>query len=108
MSGSGSGGGGGGGSSGEIPCGELEFDTQIATPQATALAALKIGEILEVAVVSMKGAQAVAVRKGDEIVGGLAGGLVNRLRECLLQGKKFSATVQKINGAQITIHVEPA
>lgn len=108
MSGSGGGGGGGGGTPDEIPCDELEFDTQIATPQAKALTGLKIGEILDVAVVPVNGAQVVAVRKGTETVGGLAGGLVNRLRECLLQGKRFSATVQKINGAQITVHVEPA
>jgi len=105
---SGSGGGGGGGAPDAIPCGELEFDTQIATPQAKALPGLMIGNILEVVVVPMNGAQVVAVRKGAEVVGGLAGGLVNRLRECLLQGKRFSATVLKINGAQVSIHVEPA
>lgn len=108
MSGSGGGGGGGGGTPDEIPCSELEFDTQIATPQAKALAGLKSGDVLEVAVIPVSGAQVVAVRKGAEVVGGLAGGLVNRLRECLIQGKRFSATVLKINGAQISIHVEPA
>jgi len=56
--------------------------------------------------VNINGAQAVAVSKNGTLVGGLAGGLVNKLRECLLGGTLFKATVVSINGAQIMVEIE--
>jgi hypothetical protein len=33
--------------------------------------------------------------------------LVNKLRECLLGGTNFKATVLTINGAQVMVEIEP-
>ena len=103
-------GGGGGGSwalDNEISCSKLRFSTQIATPQVGAIQTLKMGDVLDVQVVNVSGAHAVAIFKQNNLIGGLAGGLVNRLRECLLGGSVFKATVTTINGGQITLDIEP-
>ena len=105
---SGSGGGGNWPPENEVPCNRLRFDTQIATPQPDALPALNVGDVLDVGIISIGGAQAVAVSKNRETVGGLAGGMVARLRECILSGHTFKATVLSINGAQVMVRIEPA
>jgi len=104
-----SGGGGGGSwtSDNDVHCSRLRFQTQIATPQPGAVQTLLLGDVLDVSVVNIGGALAVAVSKSGSIVGGLAGGLVNKLRECLLGGTVFRATVLTINGGQVMVEVEP-
>lgn len=108
MSGSDGGGGGGWGGPDHGSCESLAFETQIATPQAAQIGSLKVGDVLDVAIVSITGAQVVAVQKQGITIGGLAGGLVNKLRECLLGGTKYSATIVAINGGQIKVSIESA
>lgn len=103
-------GGGGGGSwtpDNDVACSRLRFQTQIATPQPGALQSIQQGDVLDVSIINMGGALAVAVSKNGTIVGGLAGGLVNKLRECLLGGTVFNATVLTINGGQVMVEIEP-
>jgi molybdopterin-binding protein len=85
----------------------LRFETQIATPQQGAILTLSQGDVLQVALVPSGGAQVVAVLKNGQLIGGLAGGLVNRLRECLLSGNQFKATVLTINNGQVRVEIEP-
>ena len=103
---SGSGGGGSWTPDNDVSCSRLRFSTQIATPQPGAIQAVRQGGVLAGSVVNINGAQAVAVSKNGTLVGGLAGGLVNKLRECLLGGTLFKATVVSINGAQIMVEIE--
>ena len=103
---SGSGGGGSWTPDNDVSCSRLRFSTQIATPQPGVIQTVRQGDVLDVSVVNMSGAQAVAVSKSGTLVGGLAGGLVNKLRECLLGGTLFKATVVSINGAQIMVEIE--
>jgi hypothetical protein len=103
-------GGGGGGSwteTDQVPCSKLKFDTQIATPQPGAIQTIMVGDVLQVGLLPVGGAQVVAVLKNGQLIGGLAGGLVNRLRECLLAGNQFKATVLSINNAQVRVEIEP-
>lgn len=103
-------GGGGGGSwveTDQVPCSKLRFDTQIATPQPGAVPTISVHEVLQVGIVPTGGAQVVAVLKNGNLIGGLAGGLVTRLRECLLAGTKFKATVLSINNGQVRVEIEP-
>lgn len=104
---SGNGGGGTGTPDNDISCSRLRFSTQIATPQSGVIQTVKQGDILDVSVVNMNNAQAVAIFKTGSLVGGLAGGLVNKLRECLLGGTLFKATVVSVNGAQVMVEIEP-
>jgi len=106
MSGSGGGGGGGGGGSDYSPCEELKFDAQLTSPQPAVVQTLFVGEILQIDIVSVKGQQILQVLKNAQPAGGLVGGDAGRLRECILGGHQFNATVLSINGGQVRVHVE--
>ncbi len=90
----------------EIPCSKLQFTTNISSPQLPAIQSVQVGDILQVDIQPVGGVQAVAVIKNGIVVGGLLGGKVNRLRECLLQGSKFKATVKSVNGALVQVEIE--
>lgn len=100
------GGGGGGGGRDYGPCEELKFDAQLTSPQPMVVQTLSAGEILQVNIVNLKGQQILQVLKNGEPVGGLIGGDAGRLRECILAGHDFNATVLTINGGQVRVHVE--
>ena len=53
------------------------------------------------------GQQVVAVVNGNTLVGGLAGSLVSRLRDCILAGTNFSAKVLSIRGPVVMVSIEP-
>lgn len=103
-------GGGGGGNwpqdAYEIACDQLKFSTQINSPQSPAIGTVEVGDVLTVEIKPLGGTQAVAVVKNGVVVGGLIGGKVNRLRECLIKGSEFKATVLAVNGPQVQIDVE--
>lgn len=104
---SGSGGGGGGGSRDyESPCDKLRFEAQLTSPQPAVVSTLKVGDILDVKVVNLKGQIVVQVLKKTKPAGGLAGPDATRLRNCVEQGHEFKATVRKINGGQVRVLVE--
>ena len=105
MSGS-SGGGGGGGYENEVPCDKLRFEAQLTSPQPAVVATLQRGDVLAVAVVTMKGQVVVQVLKGSQVAGGLAGPDATRLRNCIQSGHPYKAIVRTINGGQVRVLVE--
>lgn len=105
MSGS-SGGGGGSFDRGEIDCVDLKFTTQLASPQPQVVATLAMGQVLDVAVVTVQAVQALVALANGVTVGALVGTHAKRLRECVLSGHVYKATVVKLNGGQVTIEVE--
>lgn len=104
MSGGG-GGGGGGDDSYPSPCDSIRFDAQLTSPQAAVVSSLKAGDILDVALSSLKGQTIVQVLKGGQIAGGLTGPDASRLRRCLDEGHNYSATVLSVNGGQVRVRV---
>lgn len=103
------GGGGGGTSSGDSvsPCETLRFDAQLTSPQPAVVQNLKQGEVLTVAVATMKGQLVVQVRKkSGQIAGGLTGPDATRLRQCIELGHEYKATVLTINGGQVRVRIE--
>lgn len=106
---SGGGGGGGGGVvSDDVPvqCDKVRFEAQLSSPQPTVVGLLKPNEVLDIAVVSMKGQIVVQVLRGQAVVGGLAGPDATRLRNCIERGFTYQATVRSINGGQVRVFVE--
>lgn len=102
-------GGGGGGAwdmDYDVSCSRLRFRTQIATPQAGVVQSLREGHVLGVGIVGVDGAPVVAVFRDGSLVGGLAGGLVTKLRECLLGGTFYKATVVTVNGGYVLVDIE--
>lgn len=106
MSGSGGGGGGGGAPDvGDVPCDRLKFEAQLASPQPAVVAMLSVGEVLDVAVVNMKGQLVVQVLRSGQVAGGLAGPDATRLRNCISEGHQYNATVRTLNGGQVRVQV---
>lgn len=112
MSGS-SGGGGGGGGIGTydeiIACHLLRFVTQIASPNPAVVPTLRIGDELQVIMVTSSVVQEIQVTTtSGQLVGGLLATKVQRMRECMLEGNVYKATVQSVMGGQVRVVVEPA
>ena len=105
MSGSG-GGGGGGGPDTYSQCDSLRFDAQLTSPQPLVVATLNVGEVLDIAVATMKGQVVVQVLKGGQLAGGLTGPDATRLRNCMDDGHQYKATVLSVNGGQVRVRVE--
>lgn len=107
MSGS-SGGGGGAVADDQIACDLLRFETRITSPNAAVLVTLNVGMQLSVQIATGSAAQEIqVVTQTGQIVGGLLHNRVQRLRECLLAGTHYKATVRLINNGQVNVFVEP-
>lgn len=107
MSGS-SGGGGGVVADDQIACNLLRFETRITSPNAAVIVTLTVGMQLAVQVAAGSAAQEIQVVTCEgQIVGGLLHNKAQRLRECLLAGTRYKATVRMINNGQVNVFVEP-
>ncbi len=102
---SGSGGGGGGGvvitDSVPVTCDMLVINTQLSSPKLAVLNGLQAGEDL---LVAMQG-QIVVVLRNGQIAGGLAAPDLKRLRECILAGTNYVATVTSASLGQFKVKV---
>lgn len=104
---SGSGGGGGGGiDSREVSCTDLRFTTQLASPQAAVVSTLSPGQVLQVVITTVGTSQVLVVQSGGANAGSLVGTNAIRLRECILAGSKYKATVTAIQSGQVTLQIE--
>lgn len=109
MSGSSGGGGGGVVDDDQIACHLLKFETRITSPNAEVIVLLTVGGQLAIQVAVGSAAQEIQVVTPEgQIVGGLLHNRVQRLRECLLAGTRYKATVRSINNGQVNVFVEPA
>jgi hypothetical protein len=117
MSGSGGGGGGsrGGGGArggspdvGQTPCEALAFETQLSSPKSDVIAGLKVGEVLDVVLKQDGGVQTIQVLRAQKVAGGLTAPDVKRLRECILSGHTYKATVTAVTGGQVKVRINPA
>lgn len=108
MSGNSSGGAGSGfGGVADVACSALHLEAQIATPNAAGIATVAVGKVLAVTLHLSGGQQVVALFNGSILVGGLSGGPVNRLRDCLAAGTRYTATVKAISGALVMVRIDP-
>jgi hypothetical protein len=105
---SGSSGGGGFSENREVDCEDLRFTTQLASPQLEAVEKLSVGQVLQVAIITMNAVQVLVVQVKGATAGSLIGSSASRLRECILKGHRYQATVTGINGGQVTLTVEHA
>lgn len=111
---SGGGGGGGGGDFGPpdpgTNCRRLRFRTAVASPQPPAVAAISVGEELDVVLRPGGGGvpPAVVVSRRD---GTLVGGLIDRVTEllrCMQEDFTFIAEVLEVSGGVVRVEVRPA
>lgn len=105
---SGSSGGGGVVADDQIACNLLKFETRITSPNAAVIVTLTVGMPLAVQVAAESAAQEIQVVTYEgQIVGGLLHTRAQRLRECLLAGTRYKATVRMINNGQVNVFLEP-
>jgi hypothetical protein len=97
---------GGGPEIDQFPCDALRFDAQLTSPQPAVVAQIRVGDDLEVDVVTMNAQRIVRVVKNSAVAGGLAGPDATRLRQCMEAGHAYRATALSINGGQVRVRVE--
>lgn len=84
-------------------CDELTFKTKLASPDASIVSKLKIGDVLNVQIHN----KAIAVVH----MAGVAGSIIENvpaLLRCLQQDYKFMAVIEAISGGVVEIEVRPA
>lgn len=89
------------------PHSRFRFTTQLATPQPKVVAQLAVGAVMQVNVFQGGVTYLLQVVYRGQAAGRLLGSMTLRLREFLLGGHSFQATVLAINGALVTVRVEP-
>lgn len=87
-------------------CDTLSFTATVNSPQPAALAAVSVGDILDVAL-SPPPHQSVLVVKQASTVGALTGAKISSLVNCLQNGYRFEAEVTGLNGGVCTVEVRP-
>lgn len=107
MSGSGGGGGGGGGD-GVSDCASFHKTTNVISPDPAVLKSAKKGTVGKVRIGSSARQPVEVVLPGDKLLGTIGGADITRLKKCLEDGFKFSATITEIRGGAVTVDVRPA
>lgn len=93
------------GSSPVDPCSKLTFEATVNSPQASVLAQITVGDVLEV--VSTESGQGAAVLHQGSVVGALTGTRVAQLINCMNSGFTYTATVKTLNGGQCIVRIDP-
>jgi hypothetical protein len=102
---SGSGGGGGGFAVPTGTCETLVIDTLLSSPKPDVIADIEVGDILQVGIDMSGGTTTVVVWYEGNIAGGLAAPLLQRLRECLDGGTRYSARVTAKREGMVRVRV---
>jgi len=110
MSGSSSSGGGGGGFGSPDPgtnCQQLRFVATVQSPQPDAVAALAVGDVLNVVLVAGTGTtpSVIEVQRADGTTVGALIDHVTELLRCLQDGFQFVAEVLEISGGAVRVRV---
>lgn len=106
MSGSSGSGGGGSGGNPDTPCAEVAFETQLSSPKADVIQGILPGNVLNVDLRQQGTAYTIIVLREGQVAGGLTAPDVQRLRECILAGVKYGATVVSVNEGQVKVRVK--
>lgn len=108
MSGSSSSGGGGGGFGSRDPgtdCQQLRFRATLQSPQPDAVAAITVGEVLDVVLVGAGTTPVIEVQRSDGTTVGALIDHVTELLRCLQDGFQFVAEVLEISGGAVRVSV---
>ena len=105
----GTGSGGGSGSGGISECAKLIERTFVNSPAPTAVAALHVGDVLQVALQNVSGVQTLrALDSSRATVGSLTPTRLPQIIECIEGGFEYVAVVQEISGARVKVEIRPA
>lgn len=86
-------------------CSTLQFETQLASPKASVVATITVGDLLEISLSQSSNQQTVvALHDGDE-AGGIVDPHLSQLRNCLNQGELFQARALQVSGGQVRLRI---
>lgn len=85
-------------------CETLQFDTQLASPKASVVVQLNVGDILDIAFATTGHQVVIALRNGAE-AGSIVHSLLTQLRNCMTQGEQYQARVLQVSGGQVRLRV---
>jgi len=86
-------------------CDSLFIETQLSSPKEEVINNIKEGDILDVNVHQMGTTSVVVVLHAGQIAGGVAAPQLQKLRECIVQGTTYGATVISKNDGQVRIRI---
>jgi hypothetical protein len=89
------------------PCDKLSAETALQSANPDVVASLEVGERLELRLLDQAGRQTVLVMQDETVAGSLVFAGLQRLIECLLEGKEFEAEVVAIAGPVCRLRVRP-
>lgn len=104
-----SGTGGSGGGVYETPadnCELLIIQTQLSSPKEEVVDTIQIKDVLDVALQTIGNTTVVVALHRGKLAGGLASPRVQQLRECMVKGIHYQATVTEKSDGQIRVRVE--
>jgi hypothetical protein len=90
-----------------IPCGDVDYETTLWSPQPDEVQRLTIGTMLDVDLEESDGTRRVAVTNNGALVGTIAGGQLATLIRCLQADVRFAAEVRNVEGGQVKVRVRP-
>lgn len=102
------GGGGSGPIAEAVPCERITLNAQLTSPQPAVVTSLRVNDVLVVDIVGMQGRNVIQVLKDGQPAGGLSPAEAAKLRDCILRGHKFKATVLEIRQGQVQVYIEHA
>lgn len=88
-------------------CGSLFIETQLSSPKDDVIDSINVGDILDVTVQQLDVTTVVVVLRQGQLAGGVAAPQVQRLRECIVQGMMYDATVVSKNNGQVRVRIKP-
>jgi len=92
----------------ETDCSKLVERTLINSPVPTVVAALKVGDVLQVTLGQISGAPILqAVTEGGEVAGSLTPPRLPQIVECIGKGFSYVAIVQEIDGGAVKVEIRP-
>lgn len=98
----GGGGGIGGSGAGGSSC-DIEFDTVLGSPEPDEVSALRVGDVLSVALVDQPPSVIVTNAAGARVGGILQA--ASELRACMQGGYRYGARVLSINGGAVRVRI---
>lgn len=96
-----------GDSAADVSCESLIIETYLGSPKPAVVATLKAQQVLAVELRHFQGIYVVVALSGDDIAGGLASPRAARLRDCLIRGFKYKATVLEIADGEVKVRITP-
>lgn len=87
------------------PCLEINFQTQLSSPKPDVVSKLKIGNTLNIELITINTQVVVAAIFNEEIAGGIASPQISSIRECIQIGVKYRAKVISIREGLVRIEV---